>query len=170
MSRVPAVAPKAVVRLARDEVHLVDNRLCPKAGGGPFTGVMFERAVGGRILTEVPVLDGQVHGVARGWHDNGQLEVEESFVHGVSNGIRTRWFPNGQKRNTATIVNGQLDGPYQEWHENGQLALRMTLVAGKGQGPCEAWHADGRMKSRVELKDGEPVATEVASQQSASPN
>jgi antitoxin component YwqK of YwqJK toxin-antitoxin module len=158
-----------VVEVPRQEVELRDGQLVRKADGAIFSGVMFEQAAGGRRITEVPVKDGRVHGIARGWHDNGQLEVEEPFEDGVSHGVRTRWHPNGQKRNEATIVRGLLEGPFTEWHDNGQLATRMTLAAGKGEGVCETWDPDGRLKSRVTLRNGAPMENEVASR-SAEPS
>mgnify|MGYP003670288040 CR=1 FL=1 len=146
-------------RIARLLLELRDGQLCPKDGGGPFTGIMFEQTPEGQVISEIPLKEGIVHGIARGWHDNGQMEVEEPFEDGVSNGLRTRWHPNGQKRSEATIVNGVLQGPFSEWHDNGQVAVRMEMVDGKGEGVVEAWNPDGSMKSRVTLAAGEPVET-----------
>ena len=153
-------APKAPPRIARLLLELKDGRLCPKAGGGPFTGVMYEQTTDGRLLSEIPLKEGIVHGIARGWHENGQLEVEEPFENGRSHGLRTRFHLNGKKRSQATIVEGVLEGPFTEWHDNGQLAVRMEMVHGKGEGLCEAWQPDGKLKSKVTLKNGEPVKTE----------
>lgn len=152
--------PVPVPRMARALLELREDRLCPKAGGPPFTGIIYEQTTEGRLLTELPAKDGKVHGIARGWHENGQLEVEEHFENGISSGLRTRWHPNCQKRSTTTIVKGILEGPFTEWHDNGQLALQMNLENGKGEGLCQAWHPDGRLKSKVTLKNGEPVKTE----------
>lgn len=153
-------APKAEPRIARLLLELKDGRLCPKAGGGPFTGIMYEQTTEGRLLSEIPLTEGIVHGIARGWHQNGELEVEEPFENGKSHGLRTRYHPNGKKRSEATIIQGNLEGPFTEWHENGQIAVRMTMVEGKGEGLCEAWHPDGKLKSKVTLKNGEPIHTE----------
>lgn len=160
--RIPRTAgPAPVATLPRQELTLRDGRLYPNAGGAPFTGIMFESDRTGRHLTEVPVKEGYVHGLARGWHVNGHLEVEEAFVDGVSDGVRRRWYPNGQQRNAATIVRGVLEGAFTEWHENGQLATKMNLVAGKGEGLCESWDPDGRVKSQVRLKNGVPAEPEL---------
>lgn len=155
--------PGSVPRIARLLMETRDGKLCPKAGGGPFTGIMYEQTSDKRLISEVPLKEGVVHGMARGWHDNGQLEVEEPFENGFSHGLRTRWHPNGKKRSEATIVHGELHGAFTEWHENGQIAVRMELVHGKGEGACEAWHPDGRPKSKVTLKNGIPVHTEYFS-------
>ena len=153
-------------RIARALIELRDGKLCPKVGGPPFSGVMYEQTTKGQLLTEVPVREGVVHGVAHGWHENGQMEVEEIFVNGVSHGVRRRWHPNGRQRNEATIVNGLLHGPYTEWHDNGQVALRMNMVEGTGEGESEAWLPDGRLKSRITLRKGQPVKTEYFTQTS----
>jgi antitoxin component YwqK of YwqJK toxin-antitoxin module len=154
-------APTETVRVPRSSVELKDGRLCPKAGGGPFTGVMFDESEG-HLLAEIPVKDGQVHGLARGWHDNGQLEVEEPFEEGSSHGLRTRWHPNGQKRSEANIVRGVLEGTFTQWHDNGQLAVRMTMKGGKAEGLSETWNPDGSLRSSVTLHDGQPVDAEMA--------
>jgi antitoxin component YwqK of YwqJK toxin-antitoxin module len=150
-------------RVLRAEVVLQDGVLRVTGSERPFVGVMIEQANGGRLLAEIPVRRGKVHGIARGWHPNGQLEVEERFANGVSHGVRTRWYENGTQRSTATIVNGVLEGPYTEWHDNGQKALEMTLVHGLGEGQSLAWHRDGKLKSKVTLQAGKPIATEYLS-------
>ena len=147
-------------RLARALLELRVNKLCPKAGGGPFTGLMFEQTTTGDLIAEVPVQDGIIHGIARGWHESGQLEVQEPFVDGLSHGLRTRWHPNGRKRSTATIRAGVLHGPFTEWHDNGQIAVQMEMVDGRGEGLVESWNPDGSLKSRVTLQAGVPVATD----------
>lgn len=154
-------------RVPRAEIVLRDGVLRVKGSERPFVGVMIEQANGGRLLSEIPVWRGKVHGIARGWHPNGHLEVEERFVSGVSQGVRTRWHENGTQRSTATIVNGVLEGPYTEWHDNGQKALEMTLVHGLGEGQSLAWHRDGKLKSKVTLQAGKPIATEYLSDNTA---
>lgn len=154
----------ALPRIARASLELRDGKLCPKNGGGPFTGLMYEQTTEGMLISEIPLQDGIVHGIARGWHEDGALEVEEPFENGLSNGLRTRWYPSGNKRSQATIVAGVLQGLFTEWHDNGQLAVRMEMIAGKGEGLVEAWNADGSLKSRITLSDGEPVHSDFFSQ------
>ena len=153
----PAAVPKEMLR---SELELVDGRMRPKSGGEPFSGIMFERASTGTRLSEISLQDGIVHGLARGWYDAGQLEVEETFVNGKSNGIRKRWHANGQKKSEVTIVEGELNGSYTEWHDNGQLAVMLTMVHGKAHGLSEAWHADGSRKAVVTMDAGTPVKQE----------
>ena len=153
----PAPVP---AELPRAGLTLRDGRMCPLAGGGPYTGIMFERSAQGKRLTEVPLKEGLIQGVARGWYDSGQLEVEETYLNGVSQGVRRRWHQNGQLKSEATIVAGKLHGPYTEWHDNGKKAAHLTLVEGKPEGLSEAWHPDGSPKAVVVMKEGKPVKQE----------
>lgn len=153
----PVVVPS---EMQRASLELKDGRMITRNHGLPFSGIMFEQTMSGQRLTEVPLKEGIVDGLARGWYENGQLEVEEHFQNGVSNGIRKRWYQNGKPRNEAMITDGRLNGSYKEWHDNGVQSVSMTLVKGRGQGLCEAWHPNGNLKSRVTLENGEPVKKE----------
>jgi antitoxin component YwqK of YwqJK toxin-antitoxin module len=153
----PSVVPG---ELPRASLVLTDGRMCLKEGGAPYTGKAFEQTTTGQRLTELPLVEGKIQGVVRGWYDSGQLEVEETFENSVSNGLRKRWHENGQKKNEAMVVNGELHGPYTEWHDDGTIAVRMTMQHGKGDGLCETYHRGGAVKARVTLADGKPVTQE----------
>lgn len=153
----PAATPH---ELRRSDLTLTDGKLYPNESDQPFTGTMFNQTHTGQRLSEIPVQSGIINGLARGWHDNGQLEVEEFFVDGKSDGVRKRWYANGKKRSEATIVKGELHGPYTEWHDNGQLSIRMTMDHGQPNGICEAWYREGGEKSRVEQEHGKIVKQE----------
>lgn len=169
LRRPPHEGTQELPRVPRSSLVLQDGRLCPRTGGGPFSGVAFEQTTEQQLLAELPVKDGHIHGLARGWHDNGQLEVEEPFEDGFSHGLRTRWYPNGQKRSEANIVRGVLEGTFTQWHDNGQLAVRMNLRGGKAEGLSETWNPDGSLKSRVTLHGGQPVDAPVAAELTLSP-
>ena len=153
----PVVAP---AELPAGSLVLREGRMYPRAGGGPFTGNMFERSYTGQRLSEVPLQEGIVHGLARGWYDSGALETEERFDQGLSQGVRQRWHANGKLKSEATVVKGQLQGTYQEWFDSGIRAVATTLVDGKAHGLCESWHPDGTLKSRVQLELGNPTTTQ----------
>ena len=154
LNRGPVVPP---TELPAASLVLREGRMYPRAGGGPFTGNMFERSSTGQRLSEVPLKEGIVHGLARGWFDSGTLETEEPFNQGLSQGVRKRWHENGKLKSEATVVKGQLQGNYQEWFDSGIKAVATTLVDGKAHGLCETWHPDGTIKSRVQLELGSPI-------------
>ncbi len=148
--------PSGPPEVTRDQLEMRDKRLCLLGETRPYSGLLVE-SYGGitRRKSALPLEDGLIHGVVRGWHENGQVEVEEHFVKGVSHGLRTRWRPDGEKRSETEVVNGQLNGRHTEWHENGEKAVEMTMVDGKAEGVVEAWHPDGTLKSRTVMKHGE---------------
>ena len=147
-----------VRELMRSELDLRDGRLYATGETRPFTGRLVEIYTAERRKLEIEIHDGQAHGLSRGWYDDGQIEVEETFVAGISHGPRTRWHQNGAKKSAAQIVNGELEGPYAEWHENGQPAIAMTLHRGQPDGLVEAWHPSGALKSHVRFEQGRQVS------------
>ena len=143
--------------LTRDQLELRDGVLFAAGEQQPFSGTLVEFYSTAVRKLSIDIRDGKAHGRSRGWFDNGQLEVEESFVAGISHGPRTRWFPNGQEKSKAYIENGQISGEYKEWHENGQLAVVMNIENGQPSGNVESWHASGALKSRSQMKHGQVV-------------
>ena len=149
----------------------MDRRRCEEGGDGFSQSGVLEGpadpvgiiAPNGELAVEVFDADVNVveaDGLSRGWFEDGQPEIEETFLDGVSNGVRTRWYPGGTKKSTATIRDGVIVGSYVTWHDNGQKAAEVDMVDGQPHGLAEAWHPNGRLKSRVQLDHGVPSHTE----------
>lgn len=156
------VSRPEVLRFDKSDLQRRDGVWQVKSSGETVTGILveYDPQNAEQLISEIPLKEGLAHGVARGWHPNGQLEVEEPFVNGKSHGTRTRYHANGQVRSVATIVEGVLQGSFKEYHDTGQLAVEMTLVDGVGQGSSRAWFPSGQLKAKVVLKDGEPEEAE----------
>ena len=144
----------------RAELELRDGVLFLPASEIPFSGLLVEKYTGDRPKLAIGIHLGRAHGLSRGWYENGQLEVEETFVRGVSHGRRTRWHANGAKKSQAEIVEGVITGWFTQWHENGTRAAAVPLLDGEPHGLAEAWHPSGALKSRVVFDRGEPAAQE----------
>jgi hypothetical protein len=71
------------------------------------------------------------NGLYQTWYDNGQKELECTYVNGRLDGLYQLWYENGQKELECTYVNGRTDGLYQEWFINGKLYNKRTYVNGK---------------------------------------
>jgi antitoxin component YwqK of YwqJK toxin-antitoxin module len=136
----------------------------------PFSGLLVEDYAPGKRKAAIPIAAGKADGISRGWFDNGQIEVEETFVHGTSEGTRQRWFTNSQLRSQEPIVHGQLAGHYTEWHDNGRKAAEMDFVAGQPDGVAMAWHRSGQPKSRTRLSAGKVVEQQFFADAIASAN
>ncbi len=140
------------------EVDRRDGLLFAHGEKQPFAGRLIENYSKNVRKAQVEIRNGKAHGLSRGWFDNGQMEVEETFVEGVSHGPRTRWHRNGARKSLAQIEHGKIVGEYTEWHENGKMAVRMTLRDGQPDGQIEAWHPSGALKSRVRFEHGKQVS------------
>ena len=63
----------------------------------------------------------QLHGLARGWHQNSQIWYEHHFKNGQEHGLNRGWCDTGQLNYESHWKNGQKDGPERGWDEDGQL-------------------------------------------------
>lgn len=151
----PRPAPQGGGRL-RSELDLRNGLLYLQGETRPFTGILVENYAKDSRKLEIPIREGRANGLSRGWFENGQKEVEETFVGGVAHGPRRRWHENGAIKSESTIHDGILAGRFVQWHGNGQMAADVTMVQGQPHGPAHAWHASGRLKSRVALDHGTP--------------
>lgn len=156
--RIPATS--AGRELLREDLELRDGKLYARGEKDAFNGKIIEAYTAEQRKLEIEINDGHAHGLSRGWFDNGQFEVEETFLNGVSNGPRTRWHRNGKRKSLAQIKNGVIGGEFLEWHDNGQVATRMTLNEGKPVGVVEAWHPSGALKSRIQFENGKQVSSQ----------
>ncbi len=146
--------------LPRSALELREGVLYARGEAHPFQGQIVEYYPDQTRKLALEVRDGRLNGHSLGWHQNGQMEVDEEFVQGISHGTRTRWYANGQIKSQAQVAHATMSGLYVEWHENGQKAAEMTLRDGKPDGVVQAWHASGLPKSRSEFRDGEMVGRE----------
>ena len=142
------------------ETELRDRLIFRPGAQAPFDGVLVENWSAARRKAEVPVRRGKVHGVTRGWYENGAREAEEPFRGGVSHGWRTRWHPNGRIKSQVWIQHGTLCGSFREWHPNGRLARVTPMKAGQADGVVRGWEMDGSGAGLAVVKGGKPVARE----------
>lgn len=151
----PVTNPIPPVEVLRSDLELrEDKRLYQHGSSEAFSGLLVENFSGEARKLEIEIHHGKAHGSSRGWFENGQIEVEETFIEGVSNGLRTRWYESGQKRFQAEIVDGVIEGPYVEWHDNGTKAVAMSLKNGVTDGLAETWYPSGARKSRFHYAAG----------------
>ena len=144
----------------RTELELRDGLVVRSGRQVPFDGILVENWSAARRKAEVPVRRGKVHGLTRGWYENGAREVEETFRGGVSHGWRTRWHANGVIKSQVWIQHGTLCGSFREWHPNGRLARVTPMKAGKPDGVVRGWEMDGSGAGLAVVKAGKPAGRE----------
>lgn len=146
--------------VTRDQLELRDGLLYRKSTDQIFNGTLVSRYDADQLQTAMEIRKGKLHGPSRGYYENGQQEVDETFVKGVSHGKRTRWYANGQIKSLAEIIDGRIEGTFIKWHPNGQKSAQVEMVGGKPDGLSEAWYESGARKARVVMKEGEIVRKE----------
>jgi len=86
---------------------------------------------------------GQLHGICRIWHYNGQLAEELAYRHGKLHGISRLWDEKGRLLGSFTMNHGT--GTQRYWHQNGKLRLEINSFNGKFFGRMRIWLRDGTL-------------------------
>jgi hypothetical protein len=99
----------------------------------------------GQIRERVPFRNGRRHGIARVWHKNGVLALEELYRDGLLHGVCRQWNEAGKLLGRYKMVHGT--GLQREWYDNGQLQLEVSTVRGEFTGRNRTWLCDGTLLS-----------------------
>lgn len=99
----------------------------------------------GQLHEEMPLRNGQRHGVVRTWHKNGHRAAEERYAAGRLHGICRQWSETGRLLGKYRMVHGT--GVQYAWHDNGRLQLELTTVRGEFCGRSRSWLNDGTLLS-----------------------
>ena len=110
----------------------------------------------GQKEMEVTYVDGKRHGLYQTWHFNGQKEIEMTHLDGECHWHYQHWHKNGQKFIETTYVKGKCHGLYQSWHSNGQKLIEATYVNGKYHGLYQSWHSNGQKEAEATFVNGVP--------------
>ena len=86
---------------------------------------------------------GELHGLCRTWHYNGQLAEEQRYHHGKSHGLSQQWDEHGHLLGSFTMNHGT--GRQRYWHNNGRLRLEINSLNGKFFGRMRIWLRDGTL-------------------------
>lgn len=116
------------------------------------------------------------HGLATGWHANGQMRIQGVYDHDQPNGQFTWWYENGQEEVTGNFKDGLKEGLWVWRHPNGQKSMMGESKLGAATGIWYKWQDDGKLTEKTdftatvvpkpaianEAGQGEPAAEETA--------
>jgi YD repeat-containing protein len=88
-------------------------------------------------------VEGQLHGLCRTWHYNGQMAGELRYRHGQLHGVCRQWDERGRLLGSFTMNHGT--GTQRYWHQNGQLRAETDFLNGKFHGRMRNWLRDGTL-------------------------
>jgi hypothetical protein len=99
----------------------------------------------GQLREELPLRNGERHGIARTWHRNGRLASEEPYTNGLLHGVCRQWSEAGRLLGKCKMVHGT--GIQRSWHDNGRLQMEISTARGEFCGRSRSWLSDGTLLS-----------------------
>lgn len=121
--------------------------------GSLFSGYMIEIEKDGRIVYELPIIDGKENGLAKGWYNTGEKLVERNFVNGKKQGTFEQWWPNGNRRYLFQYKNNQYEGVQFIFFPNGKKQQEGNYLAGEEEGLQRIWNEKGELISNYTIKN-----------------
>ncbi len=113
----------------------------------------------GQVREQIPMRNGQRHGVISTWHKNGQLATQEPFQSGLLHGVCCQWDEKGQLLGAYEMNHGT--GIQRSWHDNGQLQSEVSTLDGEFCGRNRLWLRDGTLLSEHFYLFGRNVSAET---------
>ncbi len=153
-SRRRSQTTQPAVEVDRKELVLQDGRLVRSGQSNAFTGLMLEFYPDGTLQSCSAVSNGVLHGLSEGWHTNGVLAVQETFVMVRSEGIRTKWDSVSNRIAESSIHDEKIHGFHREWHANGRLILEASMSEGQPHGLVRKWSPEGVLIGQWTLSNG----------------
>ncbi len=115
-----------------------------------------ERDDQGKLVAHYDVRDDVKHGKYIGYHTDGSVFEECTYVHGEVHGIRSLYYEGNKKLQTAeTYDNGVMDGLFEEYHINGKVALTGLYVDDAMEGVWKKYNESGQLLEEVSFTDSE---------------
>jgi uncharacterized protein len=91
------------------------------------------------------------------YYQNGQKEMEGTFVNDKKDGAWTCWFENGKKQSEGFFKNDLRDGKAVVWRESGFKYYEGTYSMGKLHGTWVFYDTGGRRLSETVYEYGKKV-------------
>ncbi len=80
------------------------------------------------------------------YEGSDQIETEVWYRRGIKHGSSKGFHTNGRLRYDGTFVNGEIEGIVREWTEDGVLVLEQSMAEGKVHGTKTTWYPSGQME------------------------
>lgn len=118
-----------------------------------------------RIKAEIPLVerDGKrvPHGVARTWHQNGELKTKIPYRNGAIDGTVEVYAENGQLLRKAEFSDNTRDGLTKEYDADGTPVYEARFREGQRHGTERFYFESGMLWREVEWNDGSRDGTTV---------
>lgn len=124
------------------ERHGLTRQYAPETGGVTHVGNYQHGEMDGRwveydpdtgyILMEQTYRTGILHGPAKQYYSNGQLQIDMNFENGVAQGPYQAYYPSGQLQVEDSLENGLYSSQVKMYHEDGTPMELSLAPSGDG--------------------------------------
>jgi antitoxin component YwqK of YwqJK toxin-antitoxin module len=121
--------------------------------GQPFSGNMLEKEKDGRLVYQLPIIDGKENGIAKGWYNTGEKLLKRIFENGKIAGDFKQWWPNGRLRYLFHYKNNQFDGKQLVFFPDGKIREESHYLLGEKEGKQRVWDEKGLLISNYAIKN-----------------
>ena len=118
-----------------------------------FSGYMVEKERNGRIVYQLPIIDGRENGIAKGWYSTGEKLLERPFINGKKEGIYRQWWPNGRYRYVYQYHQDRYEGKQLVFFPSGKKREEGTYVNGEPEGLQRIWNEQERLVSNYVVRN-----------------
>lgn len=101
--------------------------------------------------------NGELDGLVRDYHDNGQPAVEATYVNGKTEGVLKVFSYCGELSETRTFRAGDLNGSYRELYPDGKTKMQVEMRADKQEGVKTYFYPDGIKEYEYTYLDGKKL-------------
>lgn len=106
----------------------------------------------GILVSEVPVKNHQMNGIAINYYDNGVIQNEISYVNGQKHGRVTWNYENGKLYRETQYNMGIIDGYQRKYYENGRLMAEMNYKDGQLLPGTKEYSKEGNERKMPEIR------------------
>lgn len=111
------------------------------------TNVIKQYRNDGSIKTEVPVLDGKRHGLAKNFYANGKVQQEIHYIRNKKHGLATTYYKTGIKYMVTPYDSGIIHGVRKTYRQDGALMAEVPFYKGKPTAGLKEYLLNGKEKT-----------------------
>ncbi|NND07199.1 MAG: toxin-antitoxin system YwqK family antitoxin [Saprospiraceae bacterium] len=109
---------------------------------------------GNKEIQETYVM-GTYHGPYQSFYDSGQLKLEGQYQKGTMEGPWTKYYESGQIMEVVEMHKNQENGPFVEYYESGNLKAEGTYLEGDNEdGELRLFNEQGILEKKMQCDAG----------------
>ena len=108
----------------------------------------------------------QRHGLAKWYHENGQLWQEGRYEEGTAQGLWKKYNDDGKTYEERPQIDGQLHGMYKAYFASGAIKQEIPHVRDARHGLAKWYHENGKFTKAIFYVNGEEIDRDTSEAES----